>query len=97
MNSIAAKNSNLIDDSFCIEEFAFPFLAGLNLSYTAVQEIRKKAEQSKTGFSPRSALAALAYIYLKKDPSTKMSLRSISRHLGVSQMSIFRYLKQHDL
>lgn len=81
-----------INDSFNYENFAEAFLAPLNLSFSAITQIKKRADSFPSSFRPQTVLTTLAYLHIK-GRGKELSLQKLSKQLHVSSMSAFRCLK----
>lgn len=86
-----SKQVQGMDDTFNYS-FAESFLASLHLPFRIVQEIKTRAKTVPGSFSPKTKIAAFAYVYLRTTPQ-KMTMKTLIKQLGVSQMSCYRCFK----
>ena len=92
------------DDSFYSPNLMCEyFLHSLNLSYKELKEIREKVKQveKKFVFSPKTLIAACAYVFLREkrsrvDQEKPKSLSHLAGRLGVSPMALSRCVKKID-
>ena len=90
------------DDSFYSPNLMCEyFLHSLNLTYKELKEIREKVKQleKKFVFSPKTLIAACAYVFLRErrsrvDQVKPNSLSHLARQLGVSLMALSRCIKK---
>ena len=90
------------DDSFYSPNLMCEyFLHSLNLGYKEIKEIREKVKQheKKFVFSPKTLIAACAYVFLREkrsriDCEKPKSLSHLARQLGVSPMALSRCVKK---
>ena len=70
------------------------FLKPLNLSYKDIQEINRLVEINEIlTFAPKTLLTSCAYSFLRKNNKQNLSVKNLSKLLGVSVMSVYRCIK----
>lgn len=68
----------------------------LGLSYKDYTLIKKKIKSELSGFNPSTVIAAWIYRYCKEN-NKKIKLKKITEIVGISSMSVHRYLRRNDV
>jgi len=91
-HQIKSKDILLVNLSEIVERYTKKF----NIEYKTYTVIKDKVEEFKnTGFQPLTIIGGVIYLHFLKDKK-KISMRKISEILGISSISIQRFLKYNN-